>query len=109
MKKSEMLNQLIDHYTGGNKAKFAELLGVRAQTINSWVKRESFDHELLYSTFDDLSGDWLLSGEGEMLKSKRFAYKSQDNNRELIELCKQLVANYKQREDVMSKLVSMLK
>lgn len=109
MKKSEMLNQLIDHYTGGNKAKFAELLGVRAQTINSWEKRESFDHELLYSTFDDLSGDWLLSGEGEMLKSKRFAYKSQDNNRELIELCKQLVANYKQREDVMSKLVSMLK
>lgn len=104
-----MLNQLIDHYTGGNKAKFAELLGVRAQTINSWEKRESFDHELLYSTFDDLSGDWLLSGEGEMLKSKHSAYNTKDGNKELIELCKQLVANYQQREDVMSKLVSMLK
>ena len=30
-------------------------------------------------------------------------------NAELIELCKQLVANYQQREDVMNKLVSMIK
>ena len=32
-----------------------------------------------------------------------------DDNRELIELCKSLVANYQQRDDVMSKLVSMVK
>lgn len=32
-----------------------------------------------------------------------------DNNRELIELCKSLVANFQQRDDVMSKLVSMVK
>ena len=32
-----------------------------------------------------------------------------DDNRELIELCKALVANFQQRDDVMSKLVSMVK
>ena len=32
-----------------------------------------------------------------------------DDNRELIELCKSLVANFQQRDDVMSKLVSMVK
>lgn len=104
-----MLNQLIRHYTGGNKAQFAALLGVRAQTINSWEKRETFDHELLYSSLEDLSGDWLLSGEGEMLRSKHFADDNKNTNSELIELCKQLVANYQQREDVMNKLVSMIK
>lgn len=32
-----------------------------------------------------------------------------DDNRELIELCKSLVANFQQRDDVMNKLVSMVK
>lgn len=74
MNKSEMLEMLISHYTNGNKTKFAAILGVKAQTINSWEKRDSFDHELIYSSFDDISGDWLLSGgRGEMLKSKQNA------------------------------------
>ena len=109
MKKSDMLNKLIAYYSDGNKAKFAQKLGIKAQTINSWEKRETFDHELLYASLDDISGDWLLSGEGEMLKSKRFANTEQDNNSELIDLCKQLVLNYQQREDVMNKLVSLIR
>lgn len=32
-----------------------------------------------------------------------------DENKELIELCKSLVANFKQRDEVMNKLVSMFK
>lgn len=32
-----------------------------------------------------------------------------DDNRELIELCKSLVVNFQQRDDVMNKLVSMVK
>lgn len=32
-----------------------------------------------------------------------------DGNRELIELCKSLVANFQQRDDVMNKLVTMVK
>ena len=32
-----------------------------------------------------------------------------DDNRELIELCKSLVANFQQRDDVMNKLVSKVK
>lgn len=32
-----------------------------------------------------------------------------DDNKELMQLCKVLVANYQQRDDVMNKLVSMIK
>jgi hypothetical protein len=109
MKKSEMMEALVTHYAKGNKAKFAKIIGVPAQNISAWIKRESFDPELFYSKLDGVSADWLLScGEGEMLSRDKHNVDT-SSNAELIELCKQLVANYQQREEVMNKLVSMLK
>lgn len=109
MKKSEMLRNLISHYTNGNQAKFASMLGVNAQNISAWIARDTFDAELLFSKCDGVSAEWLLSnGEGEMLsKDKHIVDVS--INVELIQLCKQLVSNYQQREEVMSKLVSLMK
>lgn len=111
MDKVLMLEQLIDHYTNGNKSKFANMLGIKPQTINTWMARETFDAELIYSKCDSVSGDWLLSGEGEMIKADtHFENISSENvNKELLELCKSLVANFQQRDDVMNKLVSMVK
>lgn len=43
MKKSEMLECLINHYTNGNKAKFASMIGVNAQNVSAWIARETFD------------------------------------------------------------------
>lgn len=73
MDKSQMVNELIAHYCNGNKAQFASLLGVRPQTINSWISRETFDTELIYAKCVGISADWLLTGEGDMLKTKRSA------------------------------------
>lgn len=64
-----MLEQLVNHYSDGNKSMFARLLGVKPQTINTWLNRGSFDGELIYSKCYKVNGDWLLSGEGDMLKS----------------------------------------
>ena len=44
-----MLECVINHYSGGNKARFAAILGIRPQTINTWVARNTFDAELIYS------------------------------------------------------------
>jgi len=109
MKKSEMLERLIAHYTDGNKARFAAMIGVNAQNISAWIARDTFDAELLFSKCKGVSAEWLLSyGDGEML-SKDQQNVDTSSNVELIHLCRQLVANYQQREDVMAKLVSMLK
>lgn len=67
MDKKSMLEAMISHYTNGNKAKFATLLGVSAQTISAWTTRNTFDTELIYTKCSDISADWLLSGEGAML------------------------------------------
>lgn len=71
MKKSDMLECLINYYTDGNKAKFSAMLGVKPQTVSAWIARNSFDAEILYTKCKELSADWLLSnGSGDMIKTE---------------------------------------
>ena len=69
MSKKDMILALIEHYSNGNKAQFASLLGISPQGLSTWIKRESFDIELIFSKCEDLSAQWLLTGEGPMLKT----------------------------------------
>ena len=68
MDKTKMLEGLIEHYTKGNKAQFAKLLGVSAQTISAWIARNTFDSELIYTKCRYVNASWLLTGEGTMLQ-----------------------------------------
>lgn len=88
MNKGGMVEQMVNYYCDGNKAKFAIILGVKPQTINGWITRDTFDAELLYQKLDNLSAEWLLSGgKGEMLKhSQNENVESEDVNVELIKL-----------------------
>lgn len=69
MDKKNMIEALVRHFTKGNKSKFALMLGVTPQTINTWMARNTFDAELIYAKCEYISGDWLLTGEGAMLKT----------------------------------------
>lgn len=69
MDKTKMLEGLIEHYTKGNKAQFAKLLGVSAQTISAWIARNTFDAELIYTKCRCVNSAWLLTGEGSMLQA----------------------------------------
>lgn len=62
-----MVQALVEHYTGGNKAQFANMLGTSAQTISAWIARNTFDAELIYTKCRGISADWLFTGKGEML------------------------------------------
>jgi len=66
-----MIEAIVSHYTEGNKAKFASLLGVSAQTVSAWVARSTFDAELIYAKCSDISASWLLTGEGSMFRDER--------------------------------------
>ena len=70
MDKGQMILALVKQYTSGNKAQFASLLGVSAQTISAWINRKTFDAELIYTKCRDVSPEWLLTGNGNMLKSE---------------------------------------
>ena len=70
MNKTDMLDSLIRHYTKGNKAKFATMIGVSPQTLSKWLGRNSFNAEVLYKYCEGISAEWLLSGMGEMFRSE---------------------------------------
>ena len=64
-----MLECLINHYTDGNKAAFAKMLGINPQLISHWLRRNTFDNELLFAKCNGVSSSWLLTGEGEMFEA----------------------------------------
>ena len=70
MDKTSMVRALIGQYTSGNKAQFANLIGVAAQTISAWIARSTFDAELIYAKCRGVSAHWLLTGEGEMIATE---------------------------------------
>ena len=80
-----MILALIEHYSNGNKAQFASILGITPQGLSTWIKRDSFDIELVFSKCEGISAQWLLTGEGDMLanenqtKSDKFSVKSENS------------------------------
>ena len=75
-----MILALIEHYSNGNKAQFASLLGITPQGLSTWIKRESFDIELIFSKCEGVSAQWLLTGNGEMIKDDKREVAHQTEN-----------------------------
>ena len=112
MDKKERLNMIIDHYCDGKPTMFAKLLGVAPSTISSWLSRNVLDYDLIFAKCELLSAHWLITGEGDMLKSENnerhviteVVYKSDprdleliSSKNEIIETQKELILSLKQR------------
>ncbi|SEA39452.1 LexA family transcriptional regulator [Bizionia paragorgiae] len=65
--KNLILNDLKSHYNFKSSAEFARFLEIKPQTLASWYARNTFDIDLLYAKCEGIDGNWLLSGEGEMI------------------------------------------
>ena len=109
MKKSEILEVLISHYSDGNKARFAAMIGIKPQLLSNWIKRDTLDYEQVYRGCPNLSGDWLLSGQGEIERKDSQNDNTTYSDKELLSLCKSLVENYSQHIEAMNKLMSLVK
>ena len=85
MDKSLILKELIEHYSDGKNADFAQKLGIKPQTISTWMARNTFDIELIYAKCEDIDANWLITGEGEMLKNQI----AEDSGKKIIPLVTQ--------------------
>lgn len=108
MKKKDMLDCMINYYTDGNKAQFASKIGVKPQTINSWLMRDSFDAELIYSKCEGISPSWLLSGKGEMLFDREIS-KMLANKKVLSQKDEELVALSRELVSVIGRIMSIVR
>ncbi len=80
MDKSLMLSELIKHYSNGSESDFANKIGVTPQTITNWKNRKTFNIDKIYTNCENISADWLISCEGEMLKTNNSILISAENN-----------------------------
>ena len=69
MDKSLMLSEIKSHFNFKKDSEFAKFLGLQPQVLSNWKKRGTFDIEVLYTKCVVVNSDWLITGQGEMLKS----------------------------------------
>lgn len=97
MTKKERLEALISYYSDGKPTKFAKFLGVAPSTISSWLKRDTYDHELLFAKCESISAEWLITGEGKMIvskvdvESKEYLLKLVESKQETIDSLKETI------------------
>lgn len=60
--------------------------------------------EKILMVYPELSAEWLLRGEGSMIRGKE-----ETTDRKLVELCKRLVVIYEQKDETIHELVAAIK
>lgn len=71
MDKSLILNEIKKYLGFKTDKELAEFLGVKQNTFSTWRHRNTLDKELILSKCDFINANWLLTGEGPMLKDKQ--------------------------------------
>lgn len=64
-----IFSEIKNHYKIKNDAELARFLGIASTTLASWYKRNSFDLHLVYSKCEEIDGNWLLSGKGNIIRN----------------------------------------
>ena len=70
MDKTLILNKIKSYLKIEKNTDFAEFLEIKPTTLAMWYKRNTFDIELLFKKCEEINANWLLTGQGEMLKSE---------------------------------------
>ena len=69
MDKTLILNELKRYKNFRTDKEFADFMGITPQSLAKWYERNFYDIEKLSIIFPEVSAEWLLRGEGDMLRS----------------------------------------
>lgn len=64
MENRDILLQLIQHYTNGNKAAFAKLIGISPNGLSTWLSRNKIVANKIIANCEGVNPAFLLTGEG---------------------------------------------
>lgn len=71
MDKYLILNEIKKHLGFKKDSDFANFLGIKQNTLSTWKSRNVIDYDLIISKCEDIDANWLLTGNGSMLKSEQ--------------------------------------
>ena len=110
--KTLILNKIRLYLNLKTDTEFAKYLGINRNVLSNWKARNTYDVNVLTQKCDFLNKDWLLTGNGEMLKSeirnmeKNESFKlpiERENEllRKLNELNQELIAALKREKELL--------
>lgn len=70
MDKSLILKEIKKYYNFKTDGEFADFLGIKQNTLSNWSSRNSIDYDRIISKCKNIDGNWLLTGQGSMLKAE---------------------------------------
>ena len=92
MTKREQLTELIGYFAHGNKSEFGRLLDITPSCVTAWLRRDTFDAELITEKLPDVNSAWLLLGEGEMIREGAVPPANASDTNTMTQKQKQLLA-----------------
>lgn len=95
MNKSLILNRIKIAYSLKNDAELARFLEIQHNTLSNWYSRNTIDYDKVFLKCELLNFDWLITGDGEMLKNPEIAVspsQPQENDNEIISLLRDKIA-----------------
>lgn len=66
----DILNRLKSALSVSTDTELADLLGIKKATLSNWRNRNSIDLPLVFSFCERINIDWLMTGDGNMLKQE---------------------------------------
>jgi hypothetical protein len=69
MDKTLIINSIIEHYKFKSDTEFARYLGITPQVLSNWKARNTYDAQLIYTKCLEINPEWLLTGNGHMVKT----------------------------------------
>ena len=104
MDKTLILNKIKEYKNFKSDADFARFLEIPAQNLSKWKARNTYDIEILYTKCTELNPEWLLTGEGEMLKSETILTQNYNDCSQYKELAEERAYTIQMQKQVIENL-----
>jgi GTP-binding protein EngB required for normal cell division len=97
MDKALIINEIMKIYNFRKYGDFADFLGIKQQLISNWIKRNSFDVELIYTKCEKISAEFILTGQGKIERSSEKEQSANPTEQKLIAALEKNI-NYLEKE-----------
>lgn len=88
MSKTDVLENIINTFAGGNKTAFARAIGILPQSLQGWLQRGKIEYDVIFKAYPSINPVWMLTNgeEGDITDVNFNPHKEEDENAEIIAL-----------------------